>query len=108
MSHRDDRGRRKQEKIAKQRARLAAEPILSEKKPRSVEPEKAEEMTVQWCFRLFDYQKDWRLGSLEHVGFCEVGEHIKDYSQRRWKDIRARGDRDHPIACSRLRIDVVN
>jgi hypothetical protein len=108
MSRREDRERRKQESIAKQRARLKADQSQSEKIPRAEKQDDSESKTVQWCFRLFDHSKDWRSGSIDHVGFCEVGGHFKDYSQRTWSEIRARGDRDHPISCGKLRTEVVN
>lgn len=53
---------------------------------------------VLWSFAYFD-QYDWRQNDRSnnpHVGFAEVAQKLREYSNRTWNEIKADKKRDHP------------
>lgn len=131
MSKREDRERRKQEALKKQKdrqiwqfeeaerhrqiksvqdagldvpreAKIAELPELR-REAKSIEPSDSDDAKPQWCFELFDHAKDWRENEHgEHAGFCEVGQHLQSYSTMTWREIKANRHRDHPIPTGSL------
>jgi hypothetical protein len=106
VTRREEKELRKREQIAKQRARLGQTIHTTQKTPRISEEINSDLQTVQWCFRLFDANKDWRPSQVDDLGFREVGAHCKNYSQRTWGEISANGKRDHAVLCTELRHEV--